>query len=63
MGQSGETYLVGEDLLTCSDSRFADSSTILKVRVDADSVKRALAEIDEDEVLHTVANRRPIIAG
>lgn len=97
MGQSGETYLVGEDLLMRSDSRFSETSTNLKVRVDTASVKRALAgesgaifttdyrgvtvlsafnsididhfrwavmaEIDEDEVLHTIANRRPMIAG
>jgi methyl-accepting chemotaxis protein len=97
MGDSGETYLVGEDLLMRSDSRFSDTSTILETRVETDSVKRALAgdngvtftsdyrgvsvlsafssteidnfrwavmaEIDEDEVLQMVANRRPLIAG
>lgn len=42
MGESGETYLVGEDHLMRSDSRFADDSTILKVKVDTASVNRAL---------------------
>ena len=80
-----------------SDSRFSDTSTILKTTVDTDSVRRALAgengvmftpdyrgvsvlsafssteidnfrwavmaEIDDDEVLQMVANRRPMIAG
>lgn len=97
MGDSGETYLVGEDLLMRSDSRFSDESTILKTTVDTETVRKSLAgetgteftpdyrgimvlsaydstdidgfrwavmaEIDEDEVLRTVANKRPMIAG
>jgi len=97
MGQTGETYLVGEDLLMRSDSRFSAESTILKTRVDTEPVKRALdgesetlfapdyrgenvlsaytaievgdfhwavmAEIDEQEVLQTMAGKRPAIAG
>jgi methyl-accepting chemotaxis protein len=43
MGESGETYLVGEDFLMRSDSRFSDESTILKTKVDTDTVKAALA--------------------
>jgi methyl-accepting chemotaxis protein len=42
MGETGETYLVGEDLLMRSDSRFSEESTILKVKVDTDAVARAL---------------------
>jgi methyl-accepting chemotaxis protein len=42
MGRTGETYLVGDDLLMRSDSRFSETSTILQTRVDTDSVKRAL---------------------
>lgn len=34
MGRSGETYLVGEDLLMRSNSRFVKESTILRQRVD-----------------------------
>jgi methyl-accepting chemotaxis protein len=97
MGESGETYLVGEDRLMRSDSRFSDESSILKVKVDTDSVRQALAdesgtmitedyrgvpvlsafntitvdqfrwavmaEIDRDEVVRTLANKRPLIAG
>ena len=42
MGESGETYLVGEDLLMRSDSRFSDESTILKTEVDTLTVRKAL---------------------
>jgi methyl-accepting chemotaxis protein len=43
IGATGETYIVGEDLLMRSDSRFTDSSAILVQRVDSESVRRALA--------------------
>ncbi|MEM1111118.1 MAG: cache domain-containing protein [Pseudomonadota bacterium] len=43
MGESGETYLVGDDGLMRSDSRFSDASTVLKLRVDTRTVARALA--------------------
>ena len=42
MGESGETYLVGEDLLMRSDSRFSEESTILRTTVDTKTVRRAL---------------------
>jgi len=42
MGETGETYLVGRDLLMRSDSRFSSGSTILETRVDTDTVRRAL---------------------
>jgi methyl-accepting chemotaxis protein len=42
MGESGETYLVGEDLLMRSDSRFSEESTILRTTVDTETVRRAL---------------------
>ena len=43
MGESGETYLVGSDQLMRSDSRFSKESTILKSKVDGETVKAALA--------------------
>lgn len=43
MGRTGETYLVGEDLLMRSDSRFIDESTTLKQYVETDTAKLALA--------------------
>lgn len=42
MGKTGETYLVGQDLLMRSDSRFSHRPTILKTRVDTVTVHKAL---------------------
>lgn len=42
MGESGETYFVGQDFLMRSDSRFSEESTILKTKVDSPAVKAAL---------------------
>ncbi len=42
MGESGETYLVGEDFLMRSDSRFIAESTVLSQRVETEAVKLAL---------------------
>ncbi|MEO3428302.1 methyl-accepting chemotaxis protein [Pelagibius sp. CAU 1746] len=43
LGETGETYIVGADLLMRSDSRFQDESTILKQRIDNDAVAQALS--------------------
>ena len=43
MGDTGETYLVGEDYLMRSDSRFSDVSTTLDKRVQTATVELALA--------------------
>ena len=43
LGETGETYLVGEDYMMRSDSRFAEESTILKKRVENEAVTRALS--------------------
>ena len=42
MGETGETYVVGQDLLMRSGSRFSMESTILKTRVDTVTVHKAL---------------------
>ncbi|NCF16997.1 MAG: hypothetical protein GWP63_02070 [Haliea sp.] len=42
MGETGETYLVGQDKLMRSDSRFTDESTVLRQTVDTPTVRRAL---------------------
>ena len=39
LGVTGETYLVGEDYLMRSDSRFFNESTILKQEVDTENVR------------------------
>lgn len=53
MGETGETYLVGEDDLMRSDARFLSESSILKTTVTSPSVAKALSgetglEIVED---------------
>ena len=42
MGESGETYVVGPDMLMRSDSRFSQESTILKTKVATATVQKAL---------------------
>ncbi len=43
MGETGETYVVGGDLLMRSDSRFSAPSEILQTAADTEPVRRALA--------------------
>ena len=43
MGETGETYLVGQDKLMRSDSRFIEQSTVLSQAVDTPTVQRALS--------------------
>lgn len=43
MGESAEAYVAGNDLLMRSDSRFVDTSTILKRKCDTVAVQEALA--------------------
>ena len=43
MGETGETYLVGQDKLMRSDSRFIEQSTVLSQEVDTPTVQRALS--------------------
>ncbi len=52
LGESGETYAVGADLLMRSDSRFSEESTTLKTRVDTATVARALAGETGLEIVH-----------
>lgn len=42
MGESGETYIVGQDYLMRSDSRFSKESNILKTKVSGGTVEAAL---------------------
>ncbi len=51
MGETGETYLVGEDLLMRSNSRFSRESTVLQQVVDTETV--ALALEGEEGVQYT----------
>jgi len=51
MGETGETYLVGNDNLMRSQSRFIRQSTLLSQRVDTPSVKSALAGFSGAQVI------------
>lgn len=43
LGETGETYLIGDDLLMRSQSRFTKENTIFKTKVDTQSAKDAFA--------------------
>lgn len=43
MGETGETYIVGSDFLMRSDSRFSKEGTILKTKIESETVKAGLA--------------------
>lgn len=61
LGETGETYLVGDDYLMRSDSRFAEESTILARRVEIDAVRSAIAG-DQGIIADIDADGRSIIA-
>lgn len=46
LGETGETYLVGSDLLMRSDSRFSENSTILSTKIDTEPARAAIAGRD-----------------
>ncbi len=43
LGETGETFLVGSDLLLRSDSRFYDEPTTLKRKIDREAPRRAIS--------------------
>lgn len=43
LGETGQSFIVGSDMLMRSDSRFSDESTILSQRVDSEAVTKALS--------------------
>jgi methyl-accepting chemotaxis protein len=43
LGESGETYIVGQDRLLRSDSRFSEETTLLYLEIDTDSAVAGLA--------------------
>ncbi len=55
MGETGETFIVGSDFLMRSDSRLSKEPTVLKTKVETDTVKLALA--GKSGVLRTVDYR------
>ncbi|MCD4781527.1 MAG: HAMP domain-containing protein [Candidatus Omnitrophica bacterium] len=63
LGQTGDTYLVGRDLLMRSDSRFSHESTILKKKVEteatiaafsADLTRSSFVQVYDDYRQHSV---------
>ncbi len=61
LGTSGETYLIGEDGLMRSDSRIADESTLLRVRIDPETVRRG--QLGESGVRESVNYRgEPVLS-
>ncbi len=62
LGETGETYLVGADFLMRSDSRFAESSTILTHKVENAAVTRALSGEKGTASLVDLAGNPAIIA-
>lgn len=42
LGQTGETYIVGEDLFMRSNSRFSDEPTLLELKIDTEQVVKGL---------------------
>jgi len=51
MGESGETYLVGSDMLMRSNSRFSNENDILSSEVDTGAVNNALAGQEGTEII------------
>ena len=51
MGDSGQTYAVGDDFLMRTDSRLSEESTILKAEVRTPSVEHALAGESGTEII------------
>lgn len=60
LGETGETFLIGQDFLMRSNSRFADEPTILKRRVETDTVRLALTG-DKGAMQDVDAEGNPVI--
>jgi methyl-accepting chemotaxis protein len=62
MGQTGETYLLGEDKLMRSDSRFAKDSTILQQKVETPVALKALNGVSGVEITQDYRNTKVLSA-
>jgi len=51
LGESGEVYIVGEDYLMRSDSRFSNEPSVLKLEVQTEGTRRALAGKSGTEII------------
>ena len=67
LGGSGETYIVGSDLLMRTDSRFSEASTILRQSVDTLAAKEAVqgrsgnAVINDYRGIEVLSHYRPLL--
>lgn len=52
LGMTGEVYLVNKNKLMLTDSRFIEDSTILKLKIDTDAVRLALAGESEKMIIN-----------
>lgn len=52
LGRTGEVYLVNKNKLMLTDSRFIEDSTILKLKIDTDAIRLALARESEKMIIN-----------
>lgn len=62
LGETGETYLVGQDFLMRSDSRFVQESAVLKNRVETTSSRDALAGQSNCKIVRDYRNKKVLSA-
>ncbi|MDH4034516.1 MAG: HAMP domain-containing protein, partial [candidate division Zixibacteria bacterium] len=62
LGQSGETYLVGKDLMMRSDSRFSSQPTMLKQKIETSTCQYGLAGETEVDVVAGYRGRQVLSA-
>lgn len=62
LGETGETYLVGQDFLMRSDSRFIQESVVLKNRVETTASRDALAGQSNCKLIRDYRNKKVLSA-
>lgn len=62
LGETGETYLVGQDFLMRSDSRFIPESAVLKNRVETIASREALAGQSNCKLIRDYRNKKVLSA-
>jgi methyl-accepting chemotaxis protein len=62
LGETGETYLVGQDLLMRSDSRFTQESQMLRKQVDTVAVREALAGQTNCRIIRNYRDKKVLSA-
>lgn len=62
LGETGETYLVGQDLLMRSDSRFVREPVALKKKVDTVAVREALAGQSNCKIIRDYRDKKVLSA-